>query len=207
MKKIIIFVLVVLNISLCSINASINYPDFKEIEFEYEEAKLIEDYAVSDINEAFKKLGKRFIGWNVYYLNINQEFHYVGKIVFARENNLDVPLIFDHDIAETVEYERSIKTSGKLSLKLDASNKNLKGALGGEIEHTIGKKESYTRVEKVEMKITVPAHKKLAVKVVGEARISNGVSQYRFFGIVFKKGTWEIMDVISEYYLYYEEDL
>lgn len=207
MKKIIIFILVVLNISFCSINASINYPDFKEIEFENEGVKLIENYAKTEIKEAFKKLGKRFIGWNVYYLNINEEFHYVGKIVFARENNLDVPLVFDHDIAETVAYERSIKFTGKLNLKVDASNKNLKGGLGGEIEHVIGKKETFTRVEKIEMKINVPARKKFCVRAVGEARISNGVSKYRFFGIVFKQGTWEIMDVISEYFLYYEEDL
>lgn len=207
MRKIIILCLVLLNISIYSVNASVNYPDFKEIEFENDGAKLIEDYAITDIEKAYENLGKKFIGWSIYYLNINEEFHYVGKISFARENELYVPLVFDHDVEEKVEYERSVKYTGKLNLKADASNKTLKGALGGEIQKTIGTNELYSRTEKIEMSIVVPARKKLCVRVVGEARISNGVSRYKFFGIVFKKGTWEIMDIISEYYLYYEEDI
>lgn len=207
MKKILILLIVLFNICILNINASLYYPDFSVIDFENGTAKLMEDYTETEIKDSYKKIKGRFAGWRTYSLNINENFHYEGKITFARENNLDKPLIFNYEVKETIEYERSVKVTGQVSIKVDATYKNFKGALGGQIEKIVGTKESYSKTETTKWVIDVAPHKKFVIRAVGEARISNGVSKYYFAGIMFKKGTWEIMDVISEYYQMYEEEL
>jgi hypothetical protein len=45
------------------------------------------------------------------------------------------------------------------------------------------------------------------MRVTGNAELSNGVSRYYFFGIQFKKGEWEYIDVIDECYELIEEKI
>ena len=56
-----------------------------------------------------------------------------------------------------------------------------------------------------EIYIVVAPKTKLTVSIRGEARLNNGVCRYHILGIGFNKGEWEYIDVVNEYYDYYEE--
>ena len=75
------------------------------------------------------------------------------------------------------------------------------------IRNEIGTKSQKTTSETLRTTLVIPAHRKLTVVTKGEAYINSGVACYYFLGIRFKKGAWEYLDVISEYYDYYETSL
>ena len=67
--------------------------------------------------------------------------------------------------------------------------------------------ENYNKVtESGSLKIVVHPNKKMTLRIVGEARITNGVSKYYFMGICFKKGAFEIVEIKSTIYELIEED-
>jgi hypothetical protein len=45
------------------------------------------------------------------------------------------------------------------------------------------------------------------LRIVGDAKITNGVSKYYFLGICFKKGAFEIVEVTSTIYELIEENV
>ena len=46
----------------------------------------------------------------------------------------------------------------------------------------------------------------MTLRIVGDARVSNGVSKYYVFGICMKKGAFEIVEITSTIYELLEED-
>ena len=46
---------------------------------------------------------------------------------------------------------------------------------------------------------------KVTLQIKGTGKLTNGVSKYRFLGIVFNKGAWERIDVETIYYELKEE--
>ena len=67
--------------------------------------------------------------------------------------------------------------------------------------------ETYVKTtESGSMNIVIQPNKKVTLRIVGDARITNGVSKYYLFGICFKKGAFEIVEIQSTIYELLEED-
>ena len=61
--------------------------------------------------------------------------------------------------------------------------------------------------ESTAFNVVVYPGKKVSLLVKGDGELSSGVAKKYFFGIQIKKGTWETIDKLTEYYELYEENL
>ena len=85
-------------------------------------------------------------------------------------------------------------------------DKNKELAVGGEVS-AARTNESYVKEsESGKLTVVIYPNKKLSLRIVGEALISNGVQKHFFLGICYKKGAWEMITVLSTCYELVEED-
>lgn len=197
-----------LNVYVVGAAESTGHPEFQEIRIPVgSDAKLISNMDKETINKAYGKIKRKFWGWGVEVIVNNQKVEYKGDTVFAKKNNTTQTLkyIYFHRKEESVTTSVSASASlaGKASGKIKAVTTSLDNSIRGEI----GKKTEASRMESMEITIIVPPKKKLTVCIRGEARLNNGVCRYYVLGIGFKKGEWEYIDVVNEYYDYYEENI
>jgi hypothetical protein len=209
MRKIIfcfLCVLVFLNANVVNAASVPGHPDFQEITIPgITTSKLIHDMDKSTINSAYKRLKHKIFGWSIEGIVVNQLVYYKGETVFAKNNNTSQTLKFTYLYKEEEDVTTSISASsslcGKISGKIKAVNASLDETIRGEI----GWKKAISTTESTEIYITIAPRTRLTVSIRGEATLNNGVCKYYFLGIPFKKGEWEYIDVVNEYYDYYEE--
>ena len=60
--------------------------------------------------------------------------------------------------------------------------------------------ESFTRFEETKFKVLVEPNHRIVLQITGECTVTNGVSKHYIFGIVSKKGAWELVEVVTRYY-------
>lgn len=185
-----------------------SHADFTKITFKYGSlAQLIEDMPKSKINNAYKKLKRKAFGWNTYIIIKDEIINFEGDVVFSKANNTKQELAFTYTYEVEDSSETSVSVSGDLSISASGKIKQITGALNGKIRKEIGEKTKMTVTESTRTTIHISPKTKITVQLKGTARLNNGVARYHFFGITTKKGTWEIIDVITEYYDYYEESI
>lgn len=189
------------------INAT-GHPQFQDIIIpKYAKHTLLIDLSEESKGKAVSEVKGRFLGWSVFFLAKNESITYVGETIFARSNLTTSPLKFNYNASVTKIVERSVSTSGSAGLKLSGKMGGLTGGLDAAIKVEVGQKEKTERSEKHDFSITVYPFTKVTVNAKGDATLNNGACKYYFLGIVFKKGTWETIDVINEYYEFYEEKI
>lgn len=159
------------------------------------------------LNSEYKAIKRKAFGWNVKSIVKDQTIDYVGDTVFAKANNTSNILSFVHTFEVADSVETSISVSGDIEVEMGIKGKKVTTAVDQKIRAEIGKKTKKSTVETTKTTIVISPYTKLTVKIKGQARLNNGVARYYFLGIGFKKGTWEYIDVINEYYDYYEEKI
>lgn len=211
MKKIIFCLLCFLfSLNVYIVNASevAGHPEFQEIKIpKSSQAKLINDMDQKVIDSAYQDLKKSFWGWSVNVIVNNQIVQYTGDTVFAKKNNTSQYLNYTYYCEEEESVTTSISASASLAGKASGKIKAVSATLDNEIRGEIGKKTYVSKLESTKIFINVPPRKKLTITIRGEARLNNGVCKYYILGIAFKKGEWEYIDVVNEYYDYYEETI
>ena len=170
-------------------------------------ASLIEDMPKNKIDSAYKKLKRKAFGWNIYTIVKDEMIKYEGDVLFSRANNTSQQLSFTYTFEKTDSIESSVSVSGDLSVSVSGKIKSITGSLNGKIRKEIGEKTRCTTVETTRTTLIIPPKTKLTVQIKGWARLNNGVARNHLFGVTIKKGTWEIIDVVTEYYDYYEESI
>jgi len=180
---------------------------FEEIQFsEYSTAKLLVDMTIQEKMKAHRELtNRKFIGWTIHTMNRKAEANYVAETIFSRSNATTTAYEFNYLLKEGTEIETSISADGNISTKNKGKIKMVETALDVAIRGQIGKKEKTARSEETRIKVMIEPNRKISMKIVGEALVSNGVGKYYFFGICFKSGEWEYIDVLSRYYELCEE--
>lgn len=121
-------------ISINSVSGYTGYPNFKEITFN-NDGKLLVDMEQSEIDNGFKKLGKRrLFGWKVHYFNLYEEVTFIGEEIFARSNRTSTPYEFDYYLKELDYSERSRKATGTINAKTKGKIKKFDYNLDAEIK-------------------------------------------------------------------------
>ena len=185
-----------------SVSAS-SHPEFEQIIFRYDSAaSLIEDMPDEKIDSAYKKVRRRVFGWSIVSLIEDETVLYVGDTVFSKANNTSNPLTFTHTFEVVNVLETSVSVSKSLEGSISYKGKKVSGNF-----KEIGEKTKEQVSETTKTNIYIPSKTKLSITIKGTAMLNNGVTKYFILGIPFKKGTWEYIDVITEYYDYYEEKI
>ena len=209
MRKIIfcLFCLLVFtNIFIVNAASVPGHPDFQEITFPgVTTSKLLYDMDESLINSAYRRVKRKAFGWSVENIVSDQLVYYKGDTVFAKNNNTSQSLKFTYYYEEEKSTTTSISASSTLSGEVGGKIKGINASLDETIRAEIGWKKVSTITESTEIYIVVAPRTRLTVCIRGEATLNNGVCKFYFLGIPFKKGEWEYIDVVNEYYDYYEE--
>ncbi len=197
----ILLFLLIVPIKVCAVG----HPDFQEIILpKHSFTKLLEDYSESELKQEYKLVKRKAFGWSIKQFNDDVKAKFVGNTIFAKANNTDQELSFIYTFEEENFVESSVSVQGDLGIDISGKVKVVSGGLNGKIRKEIGSKNQHTTIETLRTTLIIPPHRKLTVITKGEAYINSGVACYYFLGIRFKKGAWEYIDVISEYYDYYE---
>lgn len=207
MKKIAI---IILFLSICmavKVNgySTTGHKNFVQIDF-VEKGKLLIDFTKDELSYGDQKIAQpKFWGWSTYYFNYNCDANYIGEVLFSKSNKTATPYNVDYVIETSDVVKTSTAVSGSISAKLAGAIKKITGTLSGEIKGENLKENKVTKTETTKIKIVIPAYSRVALKVTGEAKVTNAVSKYYVLGMAFKKGAWETIEAITEYYELYEE--
>ncbi|NLD26246.1 MAG: hypothetical protein GX661_02675 [Acholeplasmataceae bacterium] len=208
MKKLLIlfFFLLFAFLHPAKLQARTGHDAFSRIDFK-DEGKLLVDMTSEEIEDGYQVMKRKFWGWRHHYFNIFSEATYIGEVIFSKSNRTRQPLEIHYVLQEKDFTERSITVSGSISGKIDG--KLQKGNLGGNVSAQASKKEtdSYTRIEETEFDIIVEPNYRIIFHITGDCEITNGVSKYYVLGIVFNKGSWEYVNILTRYYEFLEEKL
>jgi hypothetical protein len=189
-----------------NLQARTGHDAFSKITFK-EEGKLLVDMTSEEFEAGYKVMNRKFWGWRHHYFNVFSEATYIGEVIFAKSNRTRQPLKIAYVLQEKDFTERSITVSGSISGKIDGKLKS--GNIVGNISAEIGRKatDSYTRFEETKFDIVVEPNHRIIFHVTGDCEVTNGISKYYVFGIVFHKGSWEYIDVLTRYYEFLEEKI
>lgn len=182
------------------------HEDFKKITL-FSEAKLLKEIWNKDIDKKLDEIPWMFFGWGTKYFCLNEKIEFEGDIIFSRSNKTDQVVTIDYYIQEAETTETSVAVKGTVSTKITGKIKKINMDISGSGDLTISKTNtnSYESSTKTSFKIVMKPYTKVTLQIKGTGRLTNGVSKYRFLGIVFNKGAWERIDVETMYYELKEE--
>lgn len=184
------------------------HPEFQKIIFNKNSiSDLIEDMPQSKIDKAYENVKRKVFGWSVAKITSDETVSYIGQTVFSRANNTSNELVFAHTYEVEDTCETSVSVTGDISIEVSGKVKSVNAGLDASVRKEIGEKSRKSIVETTKTTLIIAPRTKLSVVLKGKARLNNGVAYYHFLGIRFRKGTWEYIDIITEYYDYYEENL
>jgi hypothetical protein len=168
---------------------------------------LLSQMSDAMINNALKNVKKKAFGYSIYKINNEVPAWYISEIIFSRANNTNQTISFKYNFnyakTTTVEYSLTGSLSVKLSGKLSALSLSVDPSVKASVENTT--KNFYEEKSQFQFDI-IPNHK-ISFIVRGECDISTGVGKYYFLGIPMKKGTWELIDIRTEYYELIDETI
>lgn len=171
------------------------------------ERKLLIECEDDDIKPLYKKVKSKIFGSNEYYLNKYVKAKYQSKVIFSRSNRTNEEYIFSYDL-ETVEYKNvSVAVKGGISAKKIFKMDSGDLTLDGDISMSYASDSYLKTTETGKMNVVIYPYKRVTLRIVGDARVSTGVSKFYIFGICIKKGSFEIVEIQSTIYELLEESV
>ena len=201
-KKIIvkklIFICLSFCIMVCSTAYASNYTGYDNIKDIIvptgSKARLLVQIPKKEKEQAIKDVKWKFMGWSTKNITKQQLVIYEAKTIFSRSNKTTEPISFKYNVTDlnvvtnTTSFTGSISISGENTMKVTT-------------EKVIKKSHE----EATSFMVNIYPNRKVSLIVKGLAEVTNGGSKYFFLGIPFKKGNYEFIDVLTEYYELYEE--
>ncbi len=182
------------------------YDQFAEINLKNKEAFIINDLSEETINNELKDLKFMLFGKREKVLNEFEDCSYVSETIFSRSNKTRKEVVFKYDTSLVSYKAVTVNVSGSLSAKGVFKGKNKELTATGEIEGGV-KTENYTKsTEDGSFSVVIYPGKKISLRMVGEAKVLNGVRKDFAFGICMKKGAWEVITVLTTCYELLEEN-
>ena len=168
--------------------------------------RILIGYTDSEIKRKYKDVPFSLFGSESTYFDKYIPVEYKSSVIFSRSNKTRESYTFAYNL-ETVKYEKvSVSVKGSINVKAAVKIKKVDVSAGGDVSVSYTKDTSETITESGKLNIVIYPNKKMTLRIVGEARVSNGVSKYYVFGICMKKGAFEIVEITSTIYELLEED-
>ena len=211
MKLTLIFLFVVFGLGIKDANdskvySSTGHSQFSELVMVDDDAYIIKDLSDEKINEELKDLKWKLFGTREKALNVEEDARYVSNIIFSRSNKTREAYTFIYDTSKVVYNEVSVTTKGSLSLKGVFKLKSKEITVLTDFSGEQTKENSEKTTENGKLSVVVYPNKMVTLRIVGTAKVSNGVMKKFVMGICTKKGAYEVVTVTSTCYELVEED-
>ncbi len=167
---------------------------------------LMIDYPDVFIEASLNELKRKAFGTTDKRLLTYADASYVSTTIFSRSNKTREAYTFTYDLSTVVYSEVSVAVKGSLSAK--GVYKAKKGEItgNGELSITYTTDDYIKTTENGKMSIVIYPNKKVSFRIVGEAKVTNGIRKSYFLGITTKKGCYEVVDIVSTCFELKEED-
>ena len=199
MKKILLISIFLFLLSITkNVSASENYDTFQEIEIS--SGKFLEDYTDSEYQMYYKKVEQRkFWGWRTYTANKNIKVKFISETVFSYYNNGKTPITYKYELNKSVVNKYSISATGNLKYTMNGSTAKFKYNLDSEIKINVTSETTTNTNEEKMLSIIIDPKTVANLRIVGEARVTNGVAAYYIFWIRTQMGGFEYFVVTTQY--------
>ncbi len=203
---IVCFVLISVSSTKIFAASSSGHSGFESITFpEQSKARLLVDMSEKQKKDAIKKVKWKFFGWSTNNILTRQPVYYIGQTIFSRANRTSSPIEFDYAMKVGKTTSNSVAVSGGLTAKASGKIKAVSLGIDFKANAEWEKIVKQTEEEKTSFTIKIKPNTKISLYIKGKAELTNGGSKYFVCGIPVKKGNFEFIDVITEYYELYEE--
>ncbi len=184
------------------------HSEFTKIDFIYnKDALLLVEMDNKQLSKIMKEVKKKAFGWSTNSNIVNYEVVYEAGSIFSRSNNTSQMINFTYKTSKDTSIQTTINGTSSIALKASGKIDSISIGLENNIRTEIGVKKTVSFEETVDFSVKIMPNKKVSLLIKGLATLSNGASKYYFLGICTKKNYWEYVDIMSEYYELYEEDL
>ncbi len=168
--------------------------------------ELLKNIDSKYVEDELDKLPRKFFGTNEKTFYKYFPAYYESDTIFSRSNKTNEAYVFTYNL-ETVNYKDvSVSISGNLSIKDVFKGKSNDLTATGSLTAERETEEYIKTTESGKMNVVIQPGKKLTLKIVGSAMVTNGISKKYFFGICIKKGAFEVVDITSAVYELVEEN-
>lgn len=182
------------------------HSQFSEINFYDEENFLLHDVSDEFISNELKTLKFKLFGSREKILNDYADCEYVSTVIFSRSNKTREEYTFSYDTS-TISYQKvSVTVKGSIDLKGVFKLKSKEFTVMGDASAEREVEDYDKTTESGRLSVVVYPNKKVTLRIVGDAKVSNGVKKNYILGVCVKKGAWEVISVISTCYELLEED-
>lgn len=169
--------------------------------------KLLNQMDDTELNQAYKKVKRKAFGWNTMTINYAVPIWYISDIIFSKSNKTDQTFEFTYNTKYSTTSELELSASGTIATKVSGKIKAISASVNLDLEGEVTKVTKDYYEEKTNFTVVLNPKRKISLLVKGDALVSTGVGKYYLFGISMKKGTWEYIDFVTEYYEFLEEEL
>ena len=132
-------------------------------------------------------------------VNKNIKAKFISETVFSYYNNGQTPITYKYELSKTVVNKFSISATGNLKYSMDGSVTKFKYDLDSEVKVNVTSETSTTTKEENTLSIVIDPKTVANLRIVGEARVTNGVAAYYIFWIRTQKGGFEYFVVTTQY--------
>ncbi len=167
---------------------------------------LIVDYPEVFIEASLDELKRKVFGTTDKRFLTYANASYVSTTIFSRSNKTREAYTFAYDLSTVIYSEVSVSVKGSLSAK--GVYKAKKGEItgNGELSVTYATDDYIKTTENGKMSVIIYPNKKVSLRIVGEAKVTNGIRKSYFLGVTTKKGSYEVVDIVSTCFELREED-
>jgi len=177
------------------------YLSYQEIIFEEDTATLLKEFSEKEYTNYLKEITKKkFMGWKIEVVNLNEKVEFVSETKLKIYNNGYSTIKHDITLTSKEETKYQISVSGSMDISIKGDIKKFKGSLDADIKASISYSKTSTTSENYEFKIIVDPGTYVSIITRGKGEVNNGVGKYYFFWIQTKKGGWETFTITTEYY-------
>ncbi len=200
MKKLFIISLLLFGCTVLS-KVEASYKSYQEITVKHGGMTMLEDYLAEDFTEYYGRLGgRKFFGWQTFTKYKNEPVYFVKETLYLIENEGTSPIKERIKFTTENTITKQLGVSGSIGVSGDGKVKQFKLGLEAEIDGDYQVSEKEISKEEYQIEMEVDPMTRLTIKVLGEAKVTNGVAKYYAFWFETKKGGWEIFIVTTEYY-------
>ena len=199
MKKILLISIFLFLICIVkNVSAVEDYNTFQEVDIY--SGKMLDDYTTEEYNKYYKNVDKRkFWGWRTHVVNKNIKAKFISETVFSYYNNGKTPITYKYELSKSVVNKYSISASGSIKYNINGEIKKFKNNLDAEVKINVTDETVTTTKEQNDLQIIIDPFTVANLKIVGEAKITNGVAAYYVLWIRTERGGFEYFVVTTQY--------
>jgi len=167
--------------------------------------KLVDHFELTDYEDLYETIKPRFIGWSTVVVHDEEPVVFVSETLFSYANQSDEEIDYKYEYEQGTDIKDSVAFTGDITTKAGGKVKGFNLNFNSKLQSKLSKATTESKTESWNLDIKVSPYTKVSLKIKGEGSLTNGVSKFYFFWIPIRKGGWEILEIIDEYFWLVEE--